>query len=64
MKTKLIEFNNNPKSKHYTKCKLGKIIGSNDCISCVNFVSKVSDNEKINGAYTLVQTGIVECKKL
>lgn len=64
MKTKLIEFSNAPKSKKYTKCELGKIVGSIDCISCVNFVSKICDNEKINGAYTLVQTGIVECKKL
>jgi hypothetical protein len=48
----LRQFKSDIKNKFYTKCR-----------GCCYFIDKIVENEKINGKYTCVVTGIVECNK-
>ena len=61
MKTILREFRTDIKQKLYTRYERGHIIGSDKCRGCYRFIGKLQENEKINGAYTFVTKGVVEC---
>lgn len=60
-KTLLRYFQTDIKSKSYTKCERGHIIGSDQCRGCYRFINKVVENEKKDGRYTLKVEGVVEC---
>ena len=63
MNTVLRLFRTDLKAKSYTRCERGYIVGSDQCRGCYRFVNKIIENEKRDGKYTLVSTGIVECRK-